>query len=68
MSDFNANFWSVYVAGLTLVSVLACLVLLWMTARKKVDSSADNTSRMLVKLRVARFSRNKAFSRTKRMD
>ena len=44
MSDFNANFWSVYVAGLTLVSVLACLVLLWMTARKKVDSSADNTT------------------------
>jgi cytochrome c oxidase cbb3-type subunit III len=44
MSDFNANFWSLYVAGITLVSILACLLLLWMTARKKVVSSADNTT------------------------
>jgi cytochrome c oxidase cbb3-type subunit 3 len=44
MSDFNANFWSVYVAGLTLLGILACLVLLWVTARKKVTSAADNTT------------------------
>jgi cytochrome c oxidase cbb3-type subunit III len=44
MSDFNSNFWSVYVAGLTLISILACLVLLWVTARKKVVPSADNTT------------------------
>jgi len=44
MSDFNANFWSVYVAGFTLVSILACLLLLWMTARKQVASSDDNTT------------------------
>lgn len=44
MSDFTGNFWSVYVAAATLVSVLACLVLLWVTARKKVASSGDNTT------------------------
>jgi cytochrome c oxidase cbb3-type subunit 3 len=44
MSDFNADFWSVYVAGATVVGIFACLVLLWVTARKKVVSSADNTT------------------------
>lgn len=44
MSDFTSNFWSVYVAGITLVSILACLILLWMTGRKKVMSSSDNTT------------------------
>jgi cytochrome c oxidase cbb3-type subunit III len=44
MSDFNTNFWSVYVAGATLASILACLLLLWITARKKVPASADNTT------------------------
>ena len=44
MSDFNANFWSVYVAGVTLVGILACLMLLWITARKKVPATADNTT------------------------
>jgi len=44
MSDFNANFWSIYVAGLTLFSIAACLLLLWITARKKVVPSTDNTT------------------------
>lgn len=44
MSDFNADFWSVYVAGLTLVGILGCAILLWMTARKKVAAGADNTT------------------------
>jgi cytochrome c oxidase cbb3-type subunit 3 len=44
MSDFKGNFWSFYVAGLTLVSILACLLLLWMTARKKVVATGDNTT------------------------
>jgi cytochrome c oxidase cbb3-type subunit III len=43
MSDFN-GFWSTYVAGLTLVSILACLLLIWVTARKKIVSAADNTT------------------------
>jgi cytochrome c oxidase cbb3-type subunit 3 len=44
MSDFTGNFWSYYVAALTLVSIAACLLLLWMTARKKVVSTGDNTT------------------------
>ena len=44
MSDFTGNFWSVYVAGVTLVGMLACLLLLWVTSRKKVDATADNTT------------------------
>lgn len=44
MSDFTGNFWSVYVAVFTLVGILACLLLLWITARKKVTPSADNTT------------------------
>jgi cytochrome c oxidase cbb3-type subunit III len=44
MSDFDANFWSVYVTGATLIGILACLALLWITARKKVVPSSDNTT------------------------
>ncbi|MBC7601271.1 MAG: cytochrome-c oxidase, cbb3-type subunit III [Ramlibacter sp.] len=44
MSDFDANFWSVYVAGMTVFSILACVLLLWITARKKVVSDGDNTT------------------------
>lgn len=44
MSDFTNEFWSVYVAGLAVVSIVACLLLLWITARKKTVSSADNTT------------------------
>lgn len=44
MSDFTHNFWSIYVAGLTLAGIIGCLLLLWLTARTKVDSAADNTT------------------------
>ena len=44
MSDFNANFWSVYVAGLTLVSIAACLLLLWINARKRVATVTGATT------------------------
>ena len=44
MSDFNNNFWSYYVAGLTLAGILACLLLLWITARSRGIASADNTT------------------------
>ena len=44
MSDFTSNFWSVYVAGLTLIGIIACMLLLWITARKKVVSTSDNTT------------------------
>ena len=44
MSDFDHGFWSLYVAGATLVGIVACLVLLWMTSRKKVAARTDNTT------------------------
>ncbi|MBP6598643.1 MAG: cytochrome-c oxidase, cbb3-type subunit III [Giesbergeria sp.] len=44
MSDFTSNFWSIYVAGISLIGIFACLLLLWMTARKKVASASDNTT------------------------
>ena len=44
MSDFDANFWSVYVAAITLASIAACLVLLWVTARKKIPAHSDNST------------------------
>jgi cytochrome c oxidase cbb3-type subunit 3 len=44
MSDFNNGFWSLFVAGVTLVGIFGCLLLLWVTSRKKVAASADNTT------------------------
>jgi cytochrome c oxidase cbb3-type subunit 3 len=44
MSDFKTEFWSVYVAAISIVSIVACLLLLWITARKKVTPQADNTT------------------------
>ena len=44
MSDFTSNFWSLYVAGLTILGILGCGILLWVTARKKVESASDNTT------------------------
>ncbi|KAB2900110.1 cytochrome-c oxidase, cbb3-type subunit III [Paenacidovorax monticola] len=44
MSDFTNNFWSVFVTALTLVGIVGCLLLLWITARKKVVATADNTT------------------------
>lgn len=44
MSDFTNNFWSIYVAGLTVIGIVACLLLLWMAGTKKVAASNDNTT------------------------
>ena len=44
MSDFTHLFWSPYVAIVSLVGIVACLVLLWVTARKKSIGHADNTT------------------------
>lgn len=44
MSDFTSGFWSHYVAVLTVVSIAACGLLLWVTARKKVPARSDNTT------------------------
>jgi len=44
MSDFTSDFWHYYVAGLTLVSILACLVLLWISGTTQAATLADNTT------------------------
>jgi len=44
MSDFISNFWSVYVAAAVLVSIAACALLLWITARGQAPSGPDNTT------------------------
>lgn len=44
MSDFTNNFWSVFVAGITIVSILACLFLLWFSGKAKAMTASDNTT------------------------
>ncbi|RYY72713.1 MAG: cytochrome-c oxidase, cbb3-type subunit III, partial [Comamonadaceae bacterium] len=44
MSDFTHGFWSIYIAGITLAGIGACLLLLWVTSRKKIPARADNTT------------------------
>jgi len=44
MSDFTSEFWHLYVAGLTLVSIIACLILLWISGTTKVKAHDDNTT------------------------
>jgi cytochrome c oxidase cbb3-type subunit 3 len=44
MSDFTSNFWSIFVAGITIVSILACLLLLWFSGKAKAMTASDNTT------------------------
>ena len=44
MSDFTSGFWSLFVAGVTLVSVVACGLLLASLSKRKVASDPDKTS------------------------
>lgn len=44
MSDFTSGFWNIYVAGLTLVSIIACLILLWISGTTKAATHGDNTT------------------------
>lgn len=44
MSDFTSDFWSHYVTWLTVIGIVACFLLLWTTARKKVAAHSDNTT------------------------
>ena len=45
MSDFTSDFWSVYVAALTIASIVACGILLYVMGRMRVakSKSADTT-------------------------
>jgi len=44
MSDFTNGFWSVYVAGFTAAGIAGCLLLLWLSGRKRIASRGDNTT------------------------
>ncbi len=44
MSDFTSNFWSFYVAGISLVGIFACLLLLWFSGKAKAMTANDNTT------------------------
>ena len=44
MSDFNGNFWHLFVAGVTLVGIIACLILLWFSGKAKAMTANDNTT------------------------
>ncbi|MDB5931441.1 MAG: cytochrome c oxidase, cbb3-type, subunit [Polaromonas sp.] len=44
MSDFTSNFWSVYVAGISLVGIFACLLLLWFSGKARAMTANDNTT------------------------
>lgn len=44
MSDFTSDFWHLFVGGLTLVSIIACLILLWVAGTTKSATTADNTT------------------------
>ncbi|MDR3451979.1 MAG: cytochrome-c oxidase, cbb3-type subunit III [Rhodoferax sp.] len=44
MSDFTSNFWSVYVAAITLIGIVACLLLLWFSGKAKANTAGDNTT------------------------
>lgn len=41
MSDFVSGFWSIYVAGITAVSILACAVLLWANTIARSSGPAE---------------------------
>jgi hypothetical protein len=42
MSDFVSSGWSLYVAGVTIVSLIACLVLLAVASKRKVDGQRQH--------------------------
>ena len=44
MSDFTSDFWSIYIAGVTVVSILACLLLLWFSGKARAMTADDNTT------------------------
>jgi len=44
MSEFTSEFWSVYIALLTIVSILACAVLLWTQGKRKVAGPTTETT------------------------
>ena len=44
MSDFTSDFWAYYVAGIILISIIACWVLLILTGKTHAMTADDNTT------------------------
>jgi cytochrome c oxidase cbb3-type subunit III len=44
MSDFTSSFWSGFVAIITVLSILACLLLLWFSGKARAMTVNDNTT------------------------
>ncbi len=44
MSDFTDDFWSYYIAVLTLGGIVACLLLLWFSSKARVVATSDNST------------------------
>jgi len=44
MADFTSDFWNVYIAALTVVSILGCGVLLFMQSKQKIKPGAADTT------------------------
>ena len=44
MADFTNEFWSIYIAIITIVSILACAWLLWTMGGRKVSGSGTETT------------------------
>lgn len=44
MSDFTSNFWSIYVTGIVLTSILACVLLLWFSGKAHAMTASDNST------------------------
>jgi len=44
MSDFTSDFWAYYVAGIVVVSIIACWVLLILTGKTHAMTADDNTT------------------------
>ena len=44
MSDFVSDFWHLFVAGISLVSIIACLILLWFSGKTQAMTANDNTT------------------------
>lgn len=44
MSDFTSGFWSIFIAGVTIVSILACGLLLWFSGKARAMTAHDNTT------------------------
>jgi cytochrome c oxidase cbb3-type subunit 3 len=44
MSDFTSGFWGVYIAVLTVVSIIGCAVFLWMQTTRRVPGAKIDTT------------------------